>query len=73
MFGSNESERQRVAVTLTLHSGDLLSLHVPGSGGMYEPAGRDALALAHDIADGLVTREAALRDYGRAPGLDDAA
>jgi len=58
---------------LTLHRGDILALHVPGSGGMYAPAGRDAQALAHDIADGLVTREAALRDYGQAPGLDDAA
>ena len=28
MFGSNESERQRVAVTLTLHSGDVLNGHV---------------------------------------------
>jgi preprotein translocase subunit Sec63 len=28
MFGSGETERQRVAVTLTLHSGDVLNGHV---------------------------------------------
>jgi DnaJ-domain-containing protein 1 len=28
MFGSSEAERQRVAVTLTLHSGDVLNGHV---------------------------------------------
>lgn len=28
MFGSNETERQRVAVTLTLHSGEILNGHV---------------------------------------------
>jgi N-methylhydantoinase B len=58
---------------LSLHRGDVLALHVPGSGGMYAPRARDARALARDIADGLVTPDAALRDYGRAPELDDAA
>ena len=58
---------------LTLNRGDVLALHVPGSGGMYAPATRDLQALALDIADGLVSREAAMRDYGQAPRLDDAA
>ena len=58
---------------LTLNRGDVLALHVPGSGGMYAPATRDRQALALDIADGLVSREAAMRDYGQAPRLDDAA
>ena len=58
---------------LTLRRGDVLALHVPGSGGMYAPATRDPRALALDIADGLVTREAAVRDYGQAPRLGDAA
>ena len=57
---------------VTLRRGDILALHVPGSGGMYAPAKRDRRALARDIADGVVTREAALRDYGEAPELDDA-
>jgi N-methylhydantoinase B len=58
---------------LTLNRGDVLQLHVPGSGGMYAPAARDVQALARDLADGLVTPEAAMRDYGHAPRLDDAA
>jgi len=58
---------------LTLHRGDLLRMHVPGSGGMYAPATRDVQALAFDIADGLVTPEAAIRDYGHAPRRGDAA
>jgi N-methylhydantoinase B len=58
---------------LTLHRGDVLAMHVPGSGGMYAPASRDVHALALDIADGLVTPEAALRDYRQAPRLGDGA
>lgn len=54
---------------LILNRGDVLALHVPGSGGMYAPNARDSHALATDIADGLVTRDAALRDYGKAPSL----
>jgi N-methylhydantoinase B len=48
---------------LTLHRGDVLRLEVPGSGGMYPPALRADKALARDVADGIVTPEAALRDY----------
>lgn len=58
---------------LTLHRGDILRLEVPGSGGMYPPDLRDHAALAIDVADGVVTREAALRDYGLSPEVHDAA
>lgn len=56
-----------------LQRGDVLQLEVPGSGGMYPPANRDREALARDIADELVTPEAAARDYGHAPTLEHAA
>jgi len=49
---------------VTLHRGDVLRLEVPGSGGMYAPSLRDSRALADDVADGIVTTEAAARDYG---------
>jgi N-methylhydantoinase B len=52
---------------LSLRRGDVLALHVPGSGGMYPPASRDPQALARDVDDGLVSREAARRDYGQTP------
>ncbi len=60
-------------IPLRLQRGDVLQLRVPGSGGMYPPAMRDPGALALDIADELVTREAALRDYGHAPAHEHAA
>lgn len=58
---------------LTLRRGDVLRLEVPGSGGMHAPATRDPRALALDIADGIVTPEAAMRDYGHAPRLEHTA
>jgi N-methylhydantoinase B len=58
---------------IILHRGDVLRLEVPGSGGMYAPNERERQELARDIADGLVTRFAAQRDYGQAPELRSAA
>jgi N-methylhydantoinase B len=60
-------------MALTLERGDVLRLEVPGAGGMYAPAERSRDALARDIANGLVTREGAVREYGTAPELRDAA
>jgi N-methylhydantoinase B len=60
-------------MALTLARGDILRLEVPGAGGMYDPAERSREALARDIANGLVTREGAVREYGMAPELRDAA
>lgn len=48
---------------LQMCRGDVLTLEVPGSGGMLPAGGRDPQALADDIANGLVTRAAAERDY----------
>ncbi|MFQ3623662.1 MAG: hydantoinase B/oxoprolinase family protein [Acetobacteraceae bacterium] len=47
-------------------AGRRLVLHLPGGGGMGDPRGRDPALVARDVADGLVSREAALRDYGAA-------
>ncbi len=41
-----------------------LLLKLPGGGGMGDPARRDPALVAQDVADGLLTREAAKRDYG---------
>jgi N-methylhydantoinase B len=40
-----------------------LLLKLPGGGGMGEPAERDPALVARDVADGLVSAEAAARDY----------
>jgi N-methylhydantoinase B len=49
---------------LLLHRGDVLTLEVPGSGGMYPARERDRRALRRDVEDGIVSPEAAARDYG---------
>jgi len=48
--------------------GDRLVLLLPGGGGMGDPVERDREAIARDVADGLVSPEAAARDYGFVPG-----
>jgi N-methylhydantoinase B len=43
--------------------GDFIRLELPGGGGFGDPAERDPEQVALDVADGLVSREAAERDY----------
>jgi N-methylhydantoinase B len=45
-----------------------LLLKLPGGGGMGEPAERDPALVARDVADGLVSAEAAARDYAASKG-----
>ncbi|MEA2268084.1 MAG: N-methylhydantoinase [Solirubrobacteraceae bacterium] len=47
-----------------LHRGDIVTVRTQGGGGLGDPAERDPAALARDIVQGKVTREAAERDYG---------
>lgn len=47
-----------------LQQGDVMRLIVPGSGGIYPAAERDRAALMRDIENGIVSVEAAVRDYG---------
>jgi N-methylhydantoinase B len=50
--------------------GDRLVLHLPGGGGMGDPTARDPAQVAQDVRDGLVSAEAARRDYGVAVSPD---
>src|SRR6266853_2166266 len=43
---------------------DCIRLELPGGGGFGDPHQRDAAQVAADVADGLITRETAERDYG---------
>jgi N-methylhydantoinase B len=45
-------------------AGDRLIVEMPGGGGYGEPLGRDPERVADDVRNGLVSREAAARDYG---------
>ena len=47
-----------------IETGDSLVLELPGGGGFGNPDKRDRAALEADMAAGLVTIEAARRDYG---------
>jgi len=49
---------------------DSIRLELPGGGGFGDPHERDAAQVAADVADGLITREAAERDYGVAIHTD---
>lgn len=52
--------------SLTLAAGEAVRVETLGGGGFGPPAERDPAALARDLADGKVSREAAERDYGAA-------
>lgn len=56
-------ERIPAKTQMTLKAGDLLSFQTPGGGGMFSPAERAASSLARDVADGIVSAEAAKTQY----------
>ena len=49
---------------------DFARLELPGGGGFGDPKQRDPERVAEDVADGLVTSEAAIQDYGVALAPD---
>ncbi|MCQ4160320.1 hydantoinase B/oxoprolinase family protein [Roseomonas sp. GC11] len=49
---------------LELRAGDRIRLRTAGAGGYGEPFRRDPAAVLHDLRQGLVSPEAAERDYG---------
>ena len=52
--------------------GDFIRLELPGGGGFGEPGARDPAQVALDVADGLISRDAAERDYRVALAADGA-
>ena len=47
-----------------LSQGDEVTFQTPGGGGLLPPSEREQERIGDDIASGLVTPEAAARDYG---------
>ena len=47
-----------------MKAGERFLLQSAGGGGYGDPRQRDRAAIARDIAEGYVTSEAAVRDYG---------
>ena len=64
--GGNSVNGAAVAdkLPVVLRDGDVMTLEIPGSGGLGPARERDRAAVARDVADGIVTPEAALADYG---------
>jgi N-methylhydantoinase B len=58
---------------LPLEAGDVVETRTGGGGGFGDPLERDPDRVCKDVADGYVTREAAVRDYGVVLGDDGAA
>lgn len=55
--------RSRTKGRQSVLGGDFIRLELPGGGGFGNPAGRDPAQVALDVADGLISRETAERDY----------
>jgi 5-oxoprolinase (ATP-hydrolysing)/N-methylhydantoinase B len=49
---------------ITLHEGDRVRITMPGGGGYGDPQERAREMVRHDVAEGFVTREAAVAAYG---------
>jgi N-methylhydantoinase B len=54
-------------------AGERLVLEMPGGGGYGDPRERAPARVARDVRNGLVSRDAALRDYGVEVGADGTA
>jgi N-methylhydantoinase B len=61
-----EEELHSKASGLVMRAGETIRVETLGGGGFGAPAERSAEALAVDLREGKVSRDAALRDYGEA-------
>jgi N-methylhydantoinase B len=66
-FSTSTRTRQSPKLSLDLPAAARFTLELPGGGGFHPPAERDPDAVASDLAEGLVSRKAAARDYGYGP------
>ena len=63
--GASDEIETRASGRYDLKAGDRFLLQSAGGGGYGDPRARDAAAVASDVAEGYVTREAALDVYGK--------
>ena len=62
--GDGSLERLPSKCTVSLEEGDSLIIRTPGGGGYSDPLKRNPELVLKDVLNGLVTLEAAIRDYG---------
>ena len=70
-LGFTSGEKLRGKGTQTIPAGKIARFHTPGGAGFGDPKERDPAALSRDIENGLITKDAAARDYGYVSGGDD--
>ncbi|WP_417426797.1 hydantoinase B/oxoprolinase family protein [Hoeflea sp.] len=68
--GSDETVRGRGG-QIIVHKGDAVLVQPAGSGGFGNPGERDHALVLADLADGYITRQSAIRDYGVPPSVLD--
>jgi N-methylhydantoinase B len=66
-FRTSDGRPRNPKLTQRLAPETRFVLELPGGGGYHDPQQRSADELREDIADGLVSRTAAVRDYGSLP------
>ncbi len=76
--GLPTEEKLHAKLTMTLRKGQVFRHELPGAGGWGDALTRDLASVARDLRDGLVSIEAARRDYGVVatgdpPVIDEAA
>ncbi len=62
--GAENETKLHAKITMTLRKGEVFRHELPGAGGWGPALQRDLALVARDLRDGLVTTEAAARDYG---------
>ncbi len=63
-FTTSIGEARSPKLSNRLPAGTRYTLELPGGGGFFDPRERDPAAVAEDVAEGIVSAESALADYG---------
>jgi len=63
-FRASTGARRRPMLSMNMPAGATFRLELPGGGGYFDPFERAVEAVAEDVAEGLVSPRAALREYG---------
>lgn len=62
--GTDKEFETKASARVEMHAGERFLLQSAGGGGYGDPRERDRTALANDLAEGYVTKDAAVKDYG---------
>jgi len=63
-FHASTGTRRSPTLSMAMPAGATFELELPGGGGYFDPKERPPRAVAEDVAEGLVSPAAALREYG---------